>query len=157
MKAALKKAFNQNIFTIDSDLENVKVSEIESGMEKFLTSDADEAIFQVFTTKAKLDGLLNRYISFSGIRLIRKNDLKEVLKENIKGYQLETAINKYFSENHKKSYFVKCSFINPNKLDKIGFLKGMQNNIKMEISMISYTGVWEHIKQTLFFARKELK
>lgn len=155
VKAGLGRATFENIFLIDADLVGLNPQELKDGLKKFLKGNLDMLIFQIFTTKAKLDGWLNKYITFSGTRIIKKHDLDKVLRERPKGYQLETAINEYFIRNKKRVAWIKCSAINPNKLEKIGVRRGLIRNIKMELAIIAYTGLRRHLKQLFTFARKE--
>lgn len=157
VKAGLEKAHNELIFLTDGDLIGLKSEEVERGIEKFQNSGIDLIIFQVVTTKAKLDGWLNKYITFSGTRILKRDDLRKVLDNRPNGYQLETEMNDYFMKNGKTVRWIKCSAINPNKLDKRGFIKGFIKNIKMELSIISYLGFVNHLKQIFTFGREELK
>lgn len=157
VKLGLAKAKYPTIFLIDADLYNLKAEEFEIALEKYFSQDIDLLLFQVYTTKAAIDGWLNKYISFTGTRILSKKNLEEVLQQPVKGYQLEAAINGFFMERHKKIMYAKCSAINPNKLDKIGFPRGFFKNIKMEIESLQYQGLTNHIHQILFFGREELK
>ncbi|MEX2028019.1 MAG: hypothetical protein WD988_00785, partial [Candidatus Curtissbacteria bacterium] len=83
-------------------------------------------------------------------------DLLNVGKLNPRGFVLETAINKYFIDNKKRSFWTKCAAINPNKMEKEGFLKGLLHNARIGRSMVAYTGIFNQLNQIFFFCRTEL-
>jgi glycosyltransferase involved in cell wall biosynthesis len=153
----LEEAKEKVVFLIDADLENVNSDEIEQGIKKYFSSGIDMLIFQVITTYAKIDGWLNKYIVFSGTRILKKKDLLDSFNRKTNGYQIEAAINQYFIDNKKEVRWIPCSAINPNKFEKLGPIKGLFRNIKMEIGYMFYTNLLDHWKQILFFGREKLQ
>lgn len=153
----LNKAQNDVVLLIDSDLENVKASEIERGINLFAKHHIDMLIFQVKTTYARIDGFFNRYIIYSGMRIIRRKDLLAVMEKKPKRFQLETAVNKYCIDNKRRVYWIRCSAVNPNKMEKEGFIKGFLENAKIMMTMIAYTGILNQLRQVFFYCRKEIR
>ena len=52
---------------------------------------------------------------FTGERILRKSDLEKVLGEEVRGWQLEAAINNYMLEHNKKVYWMPQSATNTQK------------------------------------------
>ncbi|VVA44444.1 conserved hypothetical protein [Candidatus Roizmanbacteria bacterium] len=89
----------------------------------------------------------------SGKRILSKSDLNNVLKSEIKGFELEVAINKYMMNNHKKVGWVENSSYNPHKIKKEGWVIGFLKDFSMTVQIISYIGLIDYVKQMIFFAK----
>lgn len=160
--AAIEKALmsinDPLIFCIDGDLINLKPSEIRKAID-IMRINQKIAMIILCRIHTNIQGTWQRANNiFSGERILKTADLKEVLNKNPKPvrYQLEVAINKYMMENNKKVYWIPSSAINHFKREKYdGFIKGEIEDLLMHFQMIKYIGFLNYIKQILFFCRKE--
>ena len=96
-------------------------------------------------------------VLFTGERMLRKSDLEKVLTEEVRGWQLESAINNYMLEHEKKVYWMPQSATNTQKTSKWGFFQGIRNNLKTHTDMMFAMGFGNFLKQFFFFAKDELK
>lgn len=154
----LEEANEKDIFLIDADLENVCPDEIEQSIQKYFKHDIDLLILENSRGDNEfIDSALRKNIFQSGKRLLKKQDLIEVMKMKPYGYQLEVATNKYMMERNKKVYWIPNSAFNPHKTTKYPFLKGIKKDLEMDISIISFLGIIDYLKQILFFGRQKLQ
>lgn len=152
----LATARNKYIFLLDADLQGVSHKEFDSALAFFTKEKPDMLVFRIYTPHTDFEAVFNKYLLFSGTRILKRSDLQKILKTKAYGYQLETAINQYFMTS-KKVYWMQSSAVNPNKIQKLGFLKGFIANVKMELSIIAYAGFANHLRQLLFTAWKQAK
>lgn len=131
---------NNNLLLMDADLKNLKVEKIQNALEKFEHKQPiDMIILENKGGNKWIDPLVNKNIFLSGQRVLRKSDLENIFnKKKPKGYQLEVAINAYMIENNKKVYYVKTSSFNPHKIQKLGIIKGILKDLKMDMQIILY-------------------
>lgn len=158
VKEGLKYVTTPFVLLLDGDLMNIKTEELENIILKITTNPKiDMIILEIKGDNLLIDSLFRKYIFQGGNRIIKKSDLLEIFKQKLKGYQLEVAINKYMIKNHKKIYYIKCSALNPHKIYKLSFLTGWFKDLQMDLSIVSYLGLIDYLKQMLFFCRKEIK
>lgn len=151
VREGLLKIKGKAVLLLDSDIRNLDYREIERGLQFFQKNKPDMVVFRIYTTHTSFEGFINKYLTFSGIRVLWIQDLRTILDTNIKGYQLESAMNSYFKES-KKVFWLNTNAINPNKIQKYGYLRGFVKNVMMELSILSHLGMRNHVHQ-LFFTR----
>jgi|LakMenEpi03Aug12_release.lakeMendotaPanAssembly.Ray.scaffolds.fasta_scaffold269526_2 glycosyltransferase involved in cell wall biosynthesis len=151
---ALNKAYNKNILLVDSDLEDVRISEFKMAIKKF----KEESLEMVILKRIKSLPLVKLFRSntlFSGERIINKNQLSKILATGVKGFQLEIAINQYFIDKklQNKCGWSPSSAVNNYKFKKIGFLKGLYKDYKMYNDLIKYVGLRNYVNQVFNFCK----
>lgn len=151
------RASNENILLMDADLLNLKPEEVEKAITEF---QRDKSIGMILLKNRGpnklLDAIFNN-VFLTGKRILKKPDLLEVQKENPSGYQLEVAINDYMIKKGKKVYWIDNTAINPHKVQKVGFIEGLVQDLRMLVSLISFIGIRKYLQQSLFFCREEIK
>lgn len=157
VKAGLHLATGEYILLIDADLQNLQHKEIEKAIHA-LQGQPDIDMLILRRVNANLYVRLNRSdILFTGERMLRKRDLEKVYEEEVRGWQLESAINSYMLEHNKKVYWMPQSAVNTQKTSKWGFFQGIRNNLKTHADMMFALGFGNFLKQFFFFAKHELK
>lgn len=157
VRAGLQQAVGEYILLIDADLQNLQHREIEQAIIA-LQHHPDVDMLILRRMNANLYVKLNRSDTlFTGERILRKSDLEKVYEEDVRGWQLESAINNYMLEHDKTVYWMPQSATNTQKTSKWGFLEGIRNNLKTHADMMFAMGFVNFLKQYLFFAKDELK
>ncbi len=156
IRQGVKISKNENILLMDADLQHFTSYDLEKALQTAVQSKTDMLILR----RANAPWFIKMYradVLLSGERIIKKKDLKAVLRRKVSGYQLETAINLYMQENNKYVGWTEWSGLNTYKCEKMGTIAGVRNEIKMFTDIIFYTGFTNMIKQLALFARKEIK
>ena len=154
----LNRAENENILLLDGDLHSIKAREIETSLERFTADGSmDMIILQNYGDIPWIESLLRIDIFLSGKRIMKKSQLKEIMKVKPSGYQLEVAINRYMMAHKKTVYWMVNSARNPYKSRKHRFLHGWMREAKMVGEVISYIGLRAYLKQMFFFCRRQLR
>jgi glycosyltransferase involved in cell wall biosynthesis len=150
----LKKAKGTHILLLDADLQNFQYKEIEN----ILHAVKNDSTIDMIILKRNNKRLFRANILISGERILKKQDLLEVLAAyQPKGFQLELAINQYMLENHKNVYWMPISAINSSSIEKRGISGGIQKIIAMHIDIVTYIGLYNTIRQVLFFGKREYR
>lgn len=157
VKESLKQVKAEYIFLIDGDLTNIKLNEIEDAIQKIINNDSTDMI--ILRRIEDKTVIVSRYIRhdviFSGQRILRKSDLKNIFINKISDYQVEMAINTYMMKNKKIVYWMQSSVHNSTKWTKWGWIKGTKRSFNMFKGFVNYAGWRNFIWQTLFFCRNE--
>lgn len=156
IEKGLSASSNETILLMDADLENLQKFEIKNAIEMMMMQDKNIDMLILRRMNAPWLIRINRIdILFSGERILKKKDLKIILKEKIKGYQLEIAINSYMQKNNKNVCWMPSSARNTFKIKKNGFLSGLSKDGSMYADIIAYDGWINYFRQVMHFARKE--
>ena len=153
---ALRYVRDGNVFLCDSDLKNLDNEEISDAIIKYHLLNLSMLILRrinigFFPKIIRADTLL------SGERILRKEDLIKVIQANVKGYELEVAINQYFiDDNDLNCFWSPSSAVNNYKYRKFKFLKGIFKDLKMYFSIIKYVGLKNYINQVLTFCKQNV-
>jgi glycosyltransferase involved in cell wall biosynthesis len=139
VRKGLQFAEAKTVLLMDADIKDIDCVDIENGLSIFKADALDMLILRKVHSPLflKVTGL---DILISGLRIINRDDLKKVLQQNVKGYQIEFAINKYMQKNNKNVLWTYCSGRNTLKIHKIGLIKGLKKEIQMYINIFSYIG-----------------
>lgn len=150
----LNKAFNENILLVDADLENIHTKEFVKAISKYKKEDLDMLILKRMNS-LPLVKLFRLNTLLSGERIIKKRHLSKILSKNVKGYQLEVAINQYFIDKNlqDKCDWSPSSVENNYKFKKINFFKGIVKDIRMYRNLITYVGFKNFRNQVLRFCK----
>lgn len=150
----LNKAFNENILLVDADLENIHRIEFVNAISKYKREDLDMLILKR-TKSLLLVKLFRLNTLLSGERIIKKRHLSKILSKNVKGYELEVAINQYFIEKNleDKCNWSPSSVENNYKFKKINFFRGIVKDIRMYRNLIRYVGFKKFRNQVFTFCK----
>ncbi len=157
VRMGVQAARGDFILLIDADLQNLKYKEIERAIVA-LQHHPEVDMLILRRMNANFYVKMNRSDTlFTGERILRKSDLEKVLAADVRGWQLEAAINNYMLEHDKIAYWMPQSATNTQKTSKWGFFNGIRNNLKTHADMMFSTGFLNFLKQYFFFAKEELK
>ena len=155
VKKGVDLAKGDYILLLDADLLGVKKEELEYLVGIIFQRPSIDMIILKRTHTPLGSRLVRSDLIFSGERILKKVDLEKILSFPITKYQLEIATNKYMKDKNKFVYWYQCSTKNTPKAEKIGFLRGYYDELKMKVNVISYD--WQsYFWQILFFCRKQL-
>jgi glycosyltransferase involved in cell wall biosynthesis len=156
VKAGLELATSDYVFLCDADLKDLKYGEIESAIEVILANPKIDMLI-LRRVRAPWFVKINRSdILFSGERILRSNDLIQIFKTRVSGWQLEAVINKWMMNQDKIVYWFPHSAINPLKVYKFDLAEALYHYLKMHSEIFKFGGVSWLFKQMIFFARKPI-
>ncbi len=153
VRKGLEKTIEENIILFDADLIDVKKLEVEKAIKIYFNGYYDLLIMKNIGDNKFIDGILRKDIFQSGKRILSKSDLNNVLKNEIKGFELEVLINKYMINAHKKVGWVENSSYNPHKIKKEALFRGFLKDFNMTVQIICRIGLIDYVKQMIFFAK----
>lgn len=158
VREGLKRSTAEYIFLMDGDHTNIKTDEMENAILKITHHfEIDMIILRKIKDETVMVSRYFRHdIIFSGERILKINDLKEIYKRNFSGYQIEVAINSYMMKNKKRVYWMPSSVNSHNKWQKWGWIEGTKRALNMFKGFIEYAGWRNFIWQTLFFCRQKV-
>lgn len=149
IKIGLKKIKSEAVLLIDADLRRVKKSEITRAIKTFRSNNLDMLILRrvdsILPTK-----LFRGDFLFTGERIIKTQDLKQILKKNFKAFQIEAAINDYCLRQKKKIAWIPFSALSTYKIYKRGLLKGLLGEMDMSMSIYKYLGLRSYLRQYFY-------
>jgi glycosyltransferase involved in cell wall biosynthesis len=153
----LKEVKTKFVMLIDADLQKINYKDYELGLKKINEKKKIDMIIFKRNIAQRLYIRMNRGdVLISGERLIKTNLLKKALLKNPKNYELELKMNKYFFENKKKCFWMNSVAKNTIKSMKVGFIKGMYQDLKMYFSIVRSIGIVGYMFQVFLFCREEL-
>ncbi|WP_266363861.1 glycosyltransferase family 2 protein [Tellurirhabdus rosea] len=157
IKRGLAEVDSEYVLMMDADLQNIQLDELQRIVAAVRQGcDADMVIFR--RLYAEWFVKMNRGdVLLSGERIIRREDLTEILKEPVEGFQLEVAINEYMQQHRKRVRWVPWSATNTYKMDKRGPLEGFWKDFQMYADILLYVGLKSYFRQVATFARKPLR
>lgn len=155
IKEGLKHVNSDYVFLIDGDHITIKIDEIENAIHKSINNPEIDMIIlrKVEDETVKVSRFIRHEIIFSGERILRTSDLKNVYQNTFSDYQIEMAINTYMMRNRKNVYWMPSSVHAFNKWEKWGYYEGTKRSLRMFNGFVSYAGWKNFIWQTLFFCR----
>lgn len=157
VREGLKQTNGDFVLLLDADLRNLDHTEIEKAIGAIQQTDEVDMLI-LRRIKAPFIIKLDRGDTlFTGERILKKDDLEEILSGSVKGWQLESAINTWMYDRKKIVFWFPHSGINTHKPWKWGLLNGLRHDVKTFADMISATGFINIVKQILFFAKDEFK
>jgi glycosyltransferase involved in cell wall biosynthesis len=157
VKAALQRAKGTHILLLDADLQNLQSKGIENAISAI---KKDKTIDMIILRRVNAQFIVkNRFfdVLLCGQRVVKKDDLLKTLSlYKPKGYELEIALNQYMLDKHKNVYWMPLYFVNTWSTKKMGVIKGIYKMFHMSFGVsIGYVGLYNTLKQLLFFCRKE--
>lgn len=158
IREGLRHATGEYVLLLDADLRNLKHEEIEKAVHAFRKTEKLDMLILRRINAVFIIRLYRADVLFTGERILRKKDLETILDgSDVRGWQLESAINTWMFINDKNVYWMPHSAINRHKYMKWGIIKGFSLDLKTYADMISATGFNNIVKQIMFFAKNELK
>lgn len=157
IREGLKVAGGNYIMLLDADLQNLNYKDLEKAIRAV---KRNPYIDMLILRRVNADLLARMYradVLFTGERILKKDDLIEILDGTVKRWQLESAINTWMYLNKKKVFWIPQSAINTDKSLKWGFLNGIRYDMKTFGDMMFATGLSNFFKQIFFYAKDELK
>ena len=145
------------VFLLDADLKNIEEEEISNAIDKFKLLNLDMLILRRLNTSF-FPKLIRADTLLSGERILSKSHLAEILKTNVKGYELEITINQYMIIKglDKNCFWSPSSAVNNYKYKKLKFVKGILKDLKMHYGIIKYIGIKNFINQISNFCKKNI-
>lgn len=150
----VKAAENELVLLMDADLQELKQEEIERAIESFRQHPAIDMIILRRINSPWFVRWYRSDILLSGERLIRKSDLEQVMKQRMKRYQLEVAINRYMLKHKKIVRWMPWSAMNTYKVDKLGIVDGSKKEFKMYVEIVSFVGFTHMMVQLASFTKR---
>ncbi len=158
----LKKIKSKYVFLCDADLKNLQVEEIELALQKMQDTQTDMIILNRICPNPKYQATSQLMAKtgiaclFSGDRVLRTADLRKIMKERPRSYQLEVAINQYMIEKQKRVGWIKSSAQNHYTYEELGLLETALKYLKMISSMIRWTGPAGMVRQLIGWELEEV-
>jgi len=159
VRSGLKHVSNEYIILLDSDLLHLDKQEISHAIRIFERHHPDCLL--LCGRSVNIVDYLTRILirlphCVTGNRIIKKSDLmKAIANPELQRYQLEFAQNIYLMKHNKCVAFINISAKNYWKIQKIGFVRGIVEDMHMWAQSLRYVGFVSAFQQIGFFARKE--
>lgn len=157
IRHGLRLASHESILLMDADLQHLDRTELEHTLHSHRRHPAVDMIVMRRTNAPWSVKIDRGDILFSGERIIKKQDLTEILDQKVEGYQLEVAINQYMQQHKKNVRWVPWSATNTYKVKKCGLVKGLKRDFLMYADIVSFLGAGNFIRQLISFGRKPLE
>jgi len=154
VNTALESVTTDYVILIDADLINIDSKEIEDTVALILNNPIIDMIIFRRIKELFYIKLLRWDILISGERVLKTDDLRQILKDKPHGYLLEYAINRYMMKEKKKVFWVSSAGENIYKIYKYGFVKGFLHDVKIHIDITRYVGIVFLIRCFMFFCRE---
>lgn len=154
IKYGLKYVQHEVLLMMDADLQDLRKDELEAALEAY---QKYTSVDMIIMRRIKSPWFVKWYRSdvlLSGERILRTADLKQVLKQKLKCYQLEVAINRYMLRHKKVVRWMPWSAMNTYKVDKLGMLDGSRKEFKMYVDIVNYVGFSHMCLQLASFTKK---
>ncbi|MEJ8758552.1 glycosyltransferase family 2 protein [Pontibacter sp. H259] len=154
IKQGLKYVQYETLLMMDADLQNLRKDELEAALEAY---QKYKSIDMVILRRINSPWFVKWYRSdvlLSGERILQTADLKQVLKQKLKCYQLEVAINRFMLRHKKVVRWMPWSAMNTYKVDKLGVLDGSKKEFLMYVDIVNYVGFSHMCLQLASFTKK---
>jgi glycosyltransferase involved in cell wall biosynthesis len=154
IRHGLKYVKHEVLLMMDADLQGLVKDELEEALE---TYQKHSDINMIILRRIRSPWFVKWYRSdvlLSGERILRTADLKQVLQQNLKSYQLEVAINRYMLKNRKVVRWMPWSAMNTYKVDKLGVLDGSKKEFRMYVEIVSFVGFSHMMLQLASFTKR---
>ncbi|MFT2009218.1 glycosyltransferase family 2 protein [Pontibacter sp. 13R65] len=156
IKHGLRFVKNESVLLMDADLQGLNKAELEMAVTSFVDNKGVDMLILRRMNSPWFVKFYRSDILLSGERLVKKNDLEQILAGQVERYQLEVAINNYMLRHHKQVRWLPCSALNTYKVQKWGKLDGSFKELKMYADIVTYVGLLNMVLQLTSFATKRL-
>ena len=154
IKTALESVKTYYVILIDADLIDIDSKEIEDTIALILNNPIIDMIICRRIKEPFYIKFFRWDVLISGERVLKANNLRQVLSDNPHGYLLEYAINRYMMNEKKKVFWVSSRGANIYKIYKLGFLKGFLYDLKIHLDIARYAGIVFIVRSFIFFCRE---
>lgn len=154
IREGLKLVSNNLVLLLDADLRNLDYKEIEQAVDGIQQDERIDMLILRRTKAPFIIRLVRGDVLVTGERIIKRHHLQDILNTQIKGYQLESAINEYMFK--KNVYWSPHSGINTHKPLKMNLACALKRDAATFADMFTGAGFFTYIKHILFFGRKQL-
>lgn len=152
IKKGISRIDTSLVMLFDADLKNIVPDEIEAALIKIKTSKYDMIILRRII-ESRFLSLIRHDVVMSGQRILKTKDLNRALKNNPKGYELETAINQFMIHNQKKVCWMPLSTLNPLKHTKHKLLTSIKLYAQTALGYFVYIGPMGYFYQIFNFCK----
>ena len=156
IKQGLKHSITSYVILIDADLNNLIIKEIDYAINIFHSNNLDMLILRRIKTKPIYIKMLRGDLLLSGERIVKKNLLDIFFELNPKRYQIVLLLNKFIMNSKMKTGWISQSAVNTFKYKKSNLVKGIIGDLVMYYDILKGVGLFNYIRQVLFFCRKQI-
>ena len=150
----LKFVRHEVLLMMDADLQELQKDELEAALEAYQVCNGVDMIIMRRINSPWFVKWYRSDVLLSGERILRTNDLRMVLMQRLKAYQLEVAINRYMLRHNKVVRWMPWSAMNTYKVDKLGVLDGSRKEFKMYVDIVNYVGFSHMCLQLASFTKQ---
>ncbi|MBB6612943.1 glycosyltransferase family 2 protein [Pontibacter sp. Tf4] len=154
IKYSLKYVRYNTLLMMDADLQDLCKDELEAALKAYQENIMVDMIIMRRINSPWFVKWYRSDVLLSGERILQTDDLKKVLKQRLKCYQLEVAINRYMLRHRKTVRWMPWSAMNTYKVDKLGVLDGSRKEFKMYVDIVNYVGFSHMCLQLASFTKK---
>lgn len=154
IRQGLEYVQHNTLLMMDADLQDLSIDELEAALEAYVTHTSIDMIIMRRINSPWFVKWYRSDVLLSGERILRTADLKQVLNQKLKCYQLEVAINRYMLRHKKVVRWMPWSAMNTYKVDKLGVLDGSKKEFKMYVDIVNYVGFSHMCLQLASFTKK---
>ncbi|OKL41284.1 glycosyltransferase family 2 protein [Pontibacter flavimaris] len=154
IKYGLKYVRHKALLMMDADLQDLRKYELEAALQAYRKYDSVDMIILRRINSPWFVKWYRSDVLLSGERILKTADLRQVLRQRLKCYQLEVAINRYMLRHKKVVRWMPWSAMNTYKVDKLGVLDGSRKEFRMYVDIVNYVGFSHMLLQLTSFTRK---
>jgi len=155
--AGIQKARGENILLFDADIRHLIPSEISSAIRAWNQASGHRMLILSRTHAPIVSRLLRWNIIFSGERILRTKDLREVFRSRVlHNFQIEIAINHFIMRHSGRCGHFPYSGENSYGWHKHTFGYFLKKYWQMSFQIVAAYGVQEYMRQMCCFAKTQL-
>lgn len=155
LKQALNSVTTPYVLLMQPDSQNIDEGELEKILQ---TLHQCPDIDMVILRRQQKDwfGKMNRAdVLFAAERILRTDDLRQILNESVAEVQLEAAINAYMSGQNKQVHWVPWPATSVEETEQPGS-KGVRQDLMRYARILQYVGLVNFYRHLTHFALKSL-
>ncbi|TPE45180.1 glycosyltransferase family 2 protein [Pontibacter mangrovi] len=153
IKFGLQFVRHEVLLMMDADLQDLRKYELEAALQAYQIYTSVDMIIMRRINSPWFVKWYRSDVLLSGERILKTEDLRQVLNQKLKCYQLEVAINRYMLRHKKVVRWMPWSAMNTYKVDKLGVLDGSRKEFKMYVDIVNYVGFSHMLLQLTSFTR----
>ena len=154
IKHGLKYVQHEMLLMMDADLQDLRKNELETALDAYQEHTNIDMIIMRRINSPWFVKWYRSDVLLSGERILRTADLRQIVKQELKCYQLEVAINRYMLRHKRVVRWMPWSAMNTYKVDKLGVLDGSLKEFMMYVDIVNYVGFSHMCLQLASFTKK---